>query len=747
MPRRQLPFHSGCAMRDRTHSARRTACGVGRHSLTAVGIFLVAMAILGTPGHPAHAQALVAGNENSGEESPENNGQHPFLLPVQPTEIGEAMEDFRRFAGRKQWEKAFKHLEKVFNATSNGLVLTADGIMLPSRMIAREALLELPPAGQDAYRLFFDAEAKKLLEQAQGPEELNKLSQIFSRFLVTSVGDTAADKLGDLHFEAGNFAQAVHAWRSILEQRPDSRISRARLRVKIGVGLARQGHWAEFRALLKIVEEQHAGEKLTLGGREVSAVDYLRGMAERSKEAATPTMAQSVGGPPADMPLSGDPAPLWQFQFFPPPDAQPGQQNQPGLRMQQMWGPSSVSDLVPPVVADQSRMYANLLGYDVGIDLESGKLLWRSGRFFDVPQKAQQGGLANLEQFGVAAGAGRIWSVAVDTKAQNQNQGRQMQGGAKFEIVAREADTGKQVFISQQASELKEWSLRGSPLLVGERIFVAASKTNNTRELNVLALSARDGKLLWSSTIGNYTTEQNYWYGAVERGNQPSLLYHNGRLYVDSHSGSLVQLDAASGQMEWGLNYAAETAQMHRFWSPWGMRTEQFTVSPPLMVNGVLFVKGMRSRRLYAVDPVRPKVLWHRPVPKVASLIGADENNFYLGGEDISAFDLATRKILWSVKVNMGTTWAKPLLTRGRIYHFSSRGIFEIDKTDGRVVHLFRGADLDSLGGELLVTPKALLAVSNLAVTAYPLGEGATASKEKTGAGAEGAAQSGGETK
>jgi outer membrane protein assembly factor BamB len=335
--------------------------------------------------------------------------------------------------------------------------------------------------------------------------------------------------------------------------------------------------------------------------------------------------------------------------------------------------------------------------------------------------------------------------VAVDTKNQNQNQGRQQQG-AKFEIIAREADTGKEVFNSQKAADLKEWSLRGTPLLVGERVFVAASKLNQTRELSVLALSTHDGKLLWSTTIGNYTTEQNYWYGAVERGNQPSLVFHDGRLFVDSHAGSLVQLDAASGQIEWGLNYLSETTQMHRFWSPWGMRTEQFTVSSPQIVNGVLYVKGMRSRQLYAVDPIRPKVLWHRPVPKVATLLGADESHFYLGGEDISAYDLATRKILWSVRVNMGTTWARPLITQGRIYHFSSRGILEIDKSDGHVVHLLRGTDLQSLGGELLVTPKALLAVSNLAVTAYPLNGGPTASNDNTAGGAPAATQSGGET-
>jgi len=142
---------------------------------------------------------------------------------------------------------------------------------------------------------------------------------------------------------------------------------------------------------------------------------------------------------------------------------------------------------------------------------------------------------------------------------------------------------------------------------------------------------------------------------------------------------------------------------------------------------------------------VRPKVLWHRPVPKVATLIGVDDGRFYMGGEEISAFDLATRRILWSVRVNLGTTWAKPLLTQGRIYHFSSRGIFEINKSDGNVVHLFRGTDLQSLGGELLVTPKALLAISNLAVTAYPLNGAAAATGENATGGTAAALQSGGE--
>ncbi|HEX7446122.1 MAG TPA: hypothetical protein VF306_01180, partial [Pirellulales bacterium] len=59
--------------------------------------------------------------------------------------------------------------------------------------------------------------------------------------------------------------------------------------------------------------------------------------------------------------------------------------------------------------------------------------------------------------------------------------------------------------------------------------------------------------------------------------------------------------------------------------------------------------------------------------------------------------------------------------TADRIYQFTSRGIFELDKSNGDTVRLFRGSDLDSLGGVLVGTADQLLSVSNLSVTAYPL--------------------------
>ncbi len=75
----------------------------------------------------------------------------------------------------------------------------------PSQRKRRQLLTALSPEGQAAYRLFYDAEAKKLFEEAEGATELKNLERIYSAYFITSVGDNAADRLGDLYFELGRF--------------------------------------------------------------------------------------------------------------------------------------------------------------------------------------------------------------------------------------------------------------------------------------------------------------------------------------------------------------------------------------------------------------------------------------------------------------------------------------------------------------------------------------------------------------
>ena len=59
---------------------------------------------------------------------------------------------------------------------------------------------------------------------------------------------------------------------------------------------------------------------------------------------------------------------------------------------------------------------------------------------------------------------------------------------------------------------------------------------------------------------------------------------------------------------------------------------------------------------------------------------------------------------------------------------FTGRGIYQINPAK-QSIEIFRGADLESIGGSLLRTGDKLIAVSNLSVTAYDVGRATTAAR------------------
>ena len=90
-----------------------------------------------------------------------NDPKRPFNLPAQKSEVSEALAEFRRLSVREAWERAFKELEKVQQAPQSALAPRDDGLWLPTHLLVRQALADLPPGGKQAYRVFHDADAKR----------------------------------------------------------------------------------------------------------------------------------------------------------------------------------------------------------------------------------------------------------------------------------------------------------------------------------------------------------------------------------------------------------------------------------------------------------------------------------------------------------------------------------------------------------------------------------------------------------
>jgi outer membrane protein assembly factor BamB len=649
------------------------------------------------------------------------DAKRPFRLAAQSTENTEALADFNRHMKRGTWERAFKSLEKVQGSKPDALVPRADGFYIPSRTYLRQLLAALPQDGKDAYRLFYDPEAKKLLEEAKGKNELASLTKLVNEYFITTVGDVAADRLGDLEFERGDVEQAAERWQSILQYRPESVLKRAQLLVKSAIALARAGRWDEVRRAARELRERHAGETAIVGGRKVNALSYVSGLSPADPSAKISSGSNSASGSAAEMSLPASSEPLWQFKIL----SQANAQALASMGNDWGWGRIPAADAVPPTAVDEDRVYANFLGFLFALDVKTGKLLWRNAKFHDIVQQLRNNQLLLPEQYGLCLVGDRLYTVG-------RESGKVSQQGAPFLLNCHEKSTGKQIWSSQKISSLKPWRMWGAPTASGDRVYITAIKNQQQRDLHLLAISAADGKLLWATPCGTYQVDESQLYN--QRSSQPTLAIDGDRLFVDTHVGAVVLLDAKTGATRWGLNYEAE-APNTQYW--YNSPRPLLTVGGPLVENDVLYVKGMRSTRLVAVQLAGPTLLFKRPVGGPAMLIGVDSDRLYLGGDEIEAVDLKTQKLLWATKVPIATPWTRAIMTKNRLFQFTPRGIFEIDKASGDVVARHRGGDLDSLGGVLLHSKQTLVTVSNLSITAYALQGSGAAAGGGQGSGAE----------
>ena len=254
-----------------------------------------------------------------------------------------------------------------------------------------------------------------------------------------------------------------------------------------------------------------------------------------------------------------------------------------------------------------------------------------------------------------------------------------------------------------------------------------ACQTSSSRNLPkqfVLAIRPTDGKILWKTEVGTFRQgpQLYYYYMQKDSNPQPRLLLHAGAIYVDTHAGVLARLDVDSGSLDWGYGYRTDAVQgQDRFFFYNMPQADPTTASaPPLRLDDTLLVKGAQSDQIEAVDPNRMKVLWERPISKSSRLLGSDGRVVFLGGPEISAMDLKTKELLWATRIPGGSLESRVLVRPDGIWQLTPRGVFEIDPKSGSVRRIFRGDDLGAVGGDLYLTDRWLISVSNHTITAYP---------------------------
>jgi outer membrane protein assembly factor BamB len=660
-------------------------------------LHLTAAIAAGLASSTATAQIVVT----SGETTDQPNA---FVVRKESKLTLDALEDFERFRDKRAWEKAFGALEKVATTDPGRMVAAADGFYVPTTERILTELLSLPPDGRQAYRLFNDAHAKQLLDQAAAqPDEVPALRSVVGRYFITSVGDKAADRLGDALFERGDFPAAERSWRLIVDSFPDTSLSIPQVQVKRVIALTRAGDSKAAEALAATLDPSVT---IRLGGKDVKIADAIGSLHSAGPAAgpAAPVLAEFVSVVPAfGKPVTS--GPVWQIPLA---DAEAFSQFK-SMFSNNGWGNigPQMSQTLPTTAVDEKRIYINFAGICCAADLRTGKVLWTTDALGDTLTR-----LRNFAQMGRWYSPGSFQTVVIGDRVYFSSTSVQNNSGTALSCL--DGATGQVIWRSDQAA-LRNFNITGRPLIDRNDILVLGRGSGS--DVFALSIDAKTGNLRWATSLGQFTSTADMRGFTTEP--TPVLLHRGDKLDVMTNNGATLELDLGSHNVEWACTYPTipPPPPYYYYNAP----------TPPPVAQGsiladatTLYVKERGNDTLYAIDPAKRELKWKRPVDSTNGLAGIANGRLLLTGSSVQSIDLESRELLWNAGLVAAANDCRYVLANGWLYAADANGIQGVDTSTGASTSLKAnaGADIPN-GGDLWKTADRLITVTPTTVTAF----------------------------
>jgi outer membrane protein assembly factor BamB len=279
--------------------------------------------------------------------------------------------------------------------------------------------------------------------------------------------------------------------------------------------------------------------------------------------------------------------------------------------------------------------------------------------------------------------------------------------------------------ISDEIGLLKEWPREGpkliwqvndigegygAPAIVGSRAYLLSSSDPDNEF--VQALSLRDGKRAWATTLGKVgNPDQKPPY--LKARSTPTI---DGKfLYALSSDGDLACLETATGRVVWQKNLRRDFGGKPGIWA--------YAESPLVDGNRVIVTPGGSDATLVALNKENGSIIWKSPVPdggpagySSAIAVEAAGRRQYVQflEKGLVGVDAGTGKFLWRYTEMTGTpaNIPTPVARDNFVYNANPRKVAGAllqlkPSADGVVaeqVYLARGLPND-IGGQVLVGP------------------------------------------
>ncbi|MCA9017830.1 MAG: PQQ-like beta-propeller repeat protein, partial [Planctomycetaceae bacterium] len=371
----------------------------------------------------------------------------------------------------------------------------------------------------------------------------------------------------------------------------------------------------------------------------------------------------------------------------------------------------SYETFVPPMAVDQKRAYFNFYGICFAVDLQTGKLVWRTAKFQEMAAHFSDYSFhqsANPDRYQISVNDDVVLATLIPKKEMNHYR-------ARYRLVAYQGATGKELWTANLGNE----SFLSKPLVNGGHIYVV-SHTQNNKALTLNSLELKTGKKEWSLSLGTAVSGNSS--NGMENMPVPLLQKEGDNLLVLTNNGALFDVSLPTKSVSWVFRYPYQVDQSntHYYYAAVPEETELHSEGQLFRDQNLVYFKEAGADEVYALDLSAKHVVWKRPIKKSAQIVGLDRKNVYLLSKELEALDRKSHQLNWAVSLPVAAGGLSALFTPEEAWVFTSRGIFEISKTNGDIRKIYRGSDTTSLGGAIQLRDGVVICVSNQAVTAYP---------------------------
>lgn len=595
---------------------------------------------------------LVAGWVFADEKKGKDKAKEVQDSTIENQEARAVLDRFTKKAKAEAWQDAFAAARELVDKHGDKLLLLDETVTDDTGearfrihnlhgttgWVLRRKLAALPPEALDAFAKTFSEDAQRRLAAARGTSDVAGLLDVADRFFPLDEAAEALLTAGDLQLERGLLIGAAMAWRDVLDLH-----GTASFRLKAGkrlmallplLGDAATAHdyARSFKTAKASFKENHdAPSEEAVTELEAAANEF----AERFADTLAPDIAVDGAGGLAPIYSAAIPGVVDRRVRLPSDDVKTidwrtqeqvtNQWGQVVVPVRRLLSGSFATDEMVMVHLGKS-ISAYYMDDDESYDppVEKGQLAYAFGGHRGIKEYLTDVvGSSVVARYGIAVEKHRVYATL---KAPPLEVDKPMPRGRLVCFNARtgEGRDGKKCYWDTTQSESSDdedqpvrkkkkdaenaneekkelrLSYIGTPIYGGERIYCPAANAQEPNETWVVAVDAKDGRLLWKRILGTsaaFAVQNNPWEAVYPRiMPTPSLGLMKGALVACSNNGTVQALDPIDGRVLWARTYDRDDETAGAAGRRWRAQPDQTQdqlrrgYNPPLPVGDMVMV-------------------------------------------------------------------------------------------------------------------------------------------------------------